>query len=98
MAKDVQISAVVSKETKALLERLVESTGLKKGFVVEMALRHHLQALQELPADAIIPPKIVLTRKSGEELIRRLRSPKAPTRELRKLMSGDGDKTSPTGR
>jgi uncharacterized protein (DUF1778 family) len=91
MSRTLQISAPISKETKDLLERHVKATGVKKGHVVESALRYHLRALQELPADVIIPPRIVLTRRSFERLIERLRSPGQPTQALRDLMRGDGD-------
>jgi len=91
MARPTQISAPISKETKDLLERHVKITGVKKGHVIESALRYHLRALQELPADIIIPPRIILTRRSFEQLVERLRSPGQPTRALRDLMRGDGD-------
>ena len=90
MAKETQISAFVSKTTKDLLERHVRATGHKKGYVVESALRHHLQALQELPADVIVHPKIVVSASSGAEIARRLAS-SSPTPELRELMIRDGD-------
>jgi hypothetical protein len=51
----------------------------------EQALRHHLQALQELPADNIVRPKLVITRKSGEALLKRVEKGK-PTQALRDLM------------
>ncbi len=84
---EIQISAVISKSTKEMLEALVKARGLKKGFLVEEALRHHLQALQELPDDIIIPSTLVLTRKSFEEVVREIESPAPPTPALRKLMS-----------
>ncbi len=90
MPRAIQISAPISRETKDLLERHVRATGVKKGHVIESALRYHLRALQELPADAIIPPRILLTRRSFEQLVERLRSPGRPTRALRDLMRGDG--------
>ena len=89
--KEIQISAVVSADTKALLDRLVRSTGLKKGYVVEMALRHRLRTLAALPSEFIIPPRLVVSEQTGKEIARRLRSPKKPSKELRDLMSGDGD-------
>jgi hypothetical protein len=64
---------------------------VKKGHLVEQALRHHLQALHELPADAILHPKIVVSAASGEALARRLAARRRPTRALRNLMKGDGD-------
>ena len=89
MEKDTQISAVVSRTTKELLERHVRATGVKKGHLIEQALRHHIQALQELPADIIVHPKLVVTRKSGEAILRQMESGE-PTDALRDLMR-DGD-------
>jgi len=89
MEKDTQISAIVSQSTRDLLERHVRATGVKKGHLVEQALRHHLQALHELPADVIVHPKIVVTRRSGAAILKKMRSGKA-TKALRDLMR-DGD-------
>jgi hypothetical protein len=89
MEKETQISAVVSQSTRDLLERHVRATGVKKGHLVEQALRHHLQALNELPADVIIHPKIVVTRRSGAAILQKMRTGKA-TKALRDLMR-DGD-------
>jgi len=80
---------MLSPETRVLLERHVRETGVKKGHLVEQALRHHLQALQELPADVIIHPKLVVTRRSGAAILKQMRSGKA-TKALRELMR-DGD-------
>ena len=86
-AHEVQISAVVSQSTKDLLEQLVAARGLKKGYVIEEALRHHLQALQELPDDVIIPSTLVLTNKSFKELVSEIERPRKASAALRKLMS-----------
>lgn len=91
MARATQISAPISEETKELLEQHVKATGVKKGHLIELALRYHLRALHELPADALVSPRLVLTRRSFEQVAKRLRSPGKPTRKLRGLMSGDGD-------
>jgi hypothetical protein len=72
MEKDIQISAVVSRTTSELLERHVRATGVKKAHLVEQALRHHLQALQELPVDLVVHPKLVVSRKSGQAMLRRM--------------------------
>jgi hypothetical protein len=71
MKTETRISAVISQSTRDLLDRHVRATGVKKGHLVEQALRHYLQALNELPADVIIHPKIVVTRRSGAEILRR---------------------------
>jgi hypothetical protein len=89
MEKDTQISAVISETTKELMERHVRATGVKKGHLVEQALRHHLQALQELPADVIVHPRLVVTRKSGATLLKQIEKGK-PTKALRDLLR-DGD-------
>ncbi|HEY3226079.1 MAG TPA: hypothetical protein VGK61_03665 [Planctomycetota bacterium] len=90
MAKETLISAMVSCDIKERLDRLVLATGVKKSHVIEMALRHHLQALLELPTAVIISPRVVVTRESGDELARRIRSPRKASRELRDLMAEDG--------
>ena len=92
MIKETQISAIVSTATKELLERHVRATGMKKGHLVEQALRHHLQALQELPADVIVHPKLVVTRTSGVQILKEIGSGK-PTNALRKLMR-NGDQST----
>jgi len=89
MDRETQISAIVSQSTRDLLERHVRATGVKKGHLVEQALRHHLQALHELPADVIIHPKLVVTRRSGAAILKQMKSGK-PTKALRDLMR-DGD-------
>jgi len=89
MEKETQISALVSRTTKELLERHVRATGVKKGHLVEQALRHHLVALDQLPADIVVHPKLVVTRKSGEAILEQMEAGK-PTRALRDLMR-DGD-------
>lgn len=85
MEEETQISALVSRTTKELLERHVRATGLKKGRLVEQALRNHLRALQELPTDTIMHAKLVVTRRSGAAVLRQIKAGK-PTKALRELM------------
>ena len=89
MDKETQISAVISEMTNQLLDQHVRATGAEKGQVVDEALRHHLQAMHELPADVIIHPRLVVTRKSGEAILKELEKA-TPTKALRDLMrNGD---------
>ncbi len=88
--KETQISAVISVATRELLERHVRATGIKKGHLIESALRHHLLALDELPLDAVVNARLVVTRRSGKEILARMRSPR-PTKALKKLMASGGD-------
>jgi len=89
MAKEVQISAQISASTRDMLEKYSRQTGIKKGYLIEQALLHHLQALNELPAEYIVKPRIVISRKTALEMRRKAKNPQ-PTAALRKLMR-DGD-------
>lgn len=86
-SKSVQISAVVSEGTKAQLDRLTQASGLKKAWIIETALNHYLQALAELPADVIIPPRLIVDRKTGERIVGRIAKPARPTKAMRELFA-----------
>ena len=83
-----QISAYVSETTNERLDMFVRETGMKKARAIEEAIVNHLDAFDELPHDAIIPTRIVLTAESGARLLERLEAPPNPTPALRKLMQG----------
>jgi hypothetical protein len=85
MAREVQISAFVDSTTKELLERHVRATGVKKGHLIEEALRHYLEALQSLPLDVVVRSRLVVTRASGDDVRRAIRSGR-PTPALEALM------------
>jgi hypothetical protein len=74
-----QISAYISDSTSTELERYVDARGLKKGYVIEQALKHHLRALRELPADVIVPPQLVVSVETAELLAERIETPRKPT-------------------
>lgn len=82
---DTQISAVISAATKARLDRYVRGSGVTKAHVIEHALLHHLQALEELPADVIVPARIVLSRKSAEKIRALIQRPPRPTKAMKRL-------------
>jgi uncharacterized protein (DUF1778 family) len=84
-----QISAFISSETRALLERYARAHGVKKGYLIENALRHHIHALLELPADVIIPPRLVVSRRTGEAVLKHVDKPPEPTREMKALFEGE---------
>ena len=91
MASGSQVSAVISSTTRTLLERHVRATGVKKGHLLEEALLYHLRALEALPADILVPPRIVLTERSFERVLRQIKSPPRPTKKLVALMKRYGD-------
>ncbi len=86
---NTQISAYISKETKILVEQYVKSRGIKKAFLVESALLHHLQALKELPIDIVIPPRIMVSRKSGDAIMDLLENPASPTEDMKAIFKDD---------
>jgi predicted DNA-binding protein len=83
-----QVSAHISEETKARLERFVRRTGQTRGRVIEDALLQHLQALEELPADVVVPARLVLSSESAERVRRMIAQPPEPTEDLKRLLDG----------
>lgn len=81
----IQVSAHISEETKARLERLVRKTGQTRGRLIEDALLQHLQALEDLPADAIVPARIVLSPESATRVRDIIARPPEPTEDMKRL-------------
>lgn len=90
-----QISANISPETRDRLERYVRARGLKKGFVIEQALLHHLQAVSEIPDEVLIPPRLVVEREAGDRLLERLASNEPPNQAMQALF-GDPEQDPPS--
>lgn len=90
-----QISAYVSVGTKKKLDELARARGLRKAFVLEQALQYYFRSLEELPEEAFLPPRLVLSQQSFEALVDLVENPPAPTGEMLELMHGDPDSTSP---
>ena len=86
MSTQAQISASISEATKEQLDRFTESQGLKKNFVVEQALLFFMQARRELPDEALIPSRIVLSNEHFDQLIEQIEAEPEPTRALQELM------------
>jgi len=84
----MQISAEISQGTKQLLERYSRAHGVKKQFLIESALLHHIQALEELPTGVIIPPRLVVSPASGRKIADLVSKRQKPTSELVELMRG----------
>ena len=91
MASGSQVSAIISSSTRTLLEHRVRATGVKKGHLLEQALLYHLRALEALPADILVPPRIVLTNRSFEKVLKQIKSPPKPTKKLVALMKRYGN-------
>lgn len=85
MATGTQVSAYISEETKEQVEEYVKSHGVKKAYLIEEALQHHLQALREIPEDLIIASRLVLTDEAMAQIAERLAQEDQPTEALRAL-------------
>ena len=85
MPTTTQVSAYISEETKAEIEAYVKRRGVKKAYLIEEALQHHLQALREIPEDLIIPSRLVLTGEAMAEIAERVIQEEQPTESLKAL-------------
>ena len=90
MSNDLtQISVDITSETKHRLEAYVQAQGLEKSFFIEAALLHYLKALEELPTDIAIPPKIVVSADVGEKILAAMDTPPEST-SIMKALFGHG--------
>jgi len=85
MSTSTQVSAFISEETKAQVEAYVKRHGVKKAYLIEEALQHHLQALRELPEDVVIPSRLVLTSEAMAQIAERIAREDQPTEALKAL-------------
>jgi len=67
---------------------------MRKAFVLEQALLYHFRALEELPEEAFLPPRLVLSQKSFNKLAELVDNPPYPTKAMQELMDGVSDKTA----
>ena len=70
-----------------MVERYTEAHGVKKGHLIEEALLHHLQALRELSADIIIPPRLIIDEDTAKSIQERVDNPRATTKAMEELFS-----------
>lgn len=89
MSTTDQLSTPITRETREMLDRYSRKTGIKKGHLVEEALRSYLIARESLPPDLVVPSTVELTAASSKKFVRELRARK-PNAALKKLMR-DGD-------
>jgi hypothetical protein len=85
MSTTTQVSAYISEETKAEIDAYVKRRGVKKAYLIEEALQHHLQALREIPEDLIIPSRLILTGKAMAEIAERIVQEDQTTEALKAL-------------
>lgn len=80
-----QLSTPISRETREMLDRYSKRTGIKKGHLVEEALRSYLIAHEGLPPDVVVPSTVVLGSAASRKFAREVRGTK-PSAALKKLM------------
>jgi uncharacterized protein (DUF1778 family) len=85
-SQSTQISASVSKETEKLLDAYTRKRGIKKSFVIEQALRHHLLAADEIPEEFIVPPVLRVNIEGLRAIVAQLEAKDAPTPAMLELM------------
>lgn len=85
MAFGTRICARVSADINEELERFVRQTGVSRSHFIEQALLHHLQALRELPAEAIVPARLVLDAESAERVRELSEHAPEPTKAMKRL-------------
>ena len=85
-SQSTQISASVSKQTKKLLDAYTRKRGIKKSFVIEQALLHHLLAAEEIPEQFIVPPVLRVKLDGLKAIIAQLETTGAPTDAMQELM------------
>lgn len=87
-SSQAQISAIVSESTREKLDRFTQMHGLKKNYVIEQALLLFMESRRELPDEAFIPARLVLSEGSFDTVVEMLDRPPAPTAALEELMRG----------
>lgn len=85
MPTTTQVLAYISEETKAEVEAYVKRHGVKKAYLIEEALQHHVQALREIPEDLIIPSRLVLTGEAMVKIAECVTEEHEPTEALKAL-------------
>ena len=85
MADTTQISAHISMDTKERMERYVRASGVTRAHLIEQALLHHLQAIETLPLEVVVPTRIVLTKESAETVRDLTTRPPKPTAAMKRL-------------
>lgn len=84
-----QISAHVSESTKLKLDHLTRARGLRKAYVVEQALLYYFRALEELPEEALLPARVVLSASAFQQVLDMIENPLPPSPEMLELVNAD---------
>lgn len=86
MADYVQISAQISEAARERLDEYARETGMKKSRLVEDAIMAHLDTLDTIPAEYLIPANVLVDTESWSRVLESIEHPAEPTPALRELM------------
>ena len=92
----IQISAYVSEGAKVKFDRVAKARGLRKNFMMEQALLYYLRALEELPGEAFLPPRLVLSQDAFQQVVALIENPPPPTAAMLELMNGASNSSAST--
>ncbi len=85
MADTTQISAHIPVSLKERMERYSRANGVTRAHIIEQALSAHLEALDALPLDAIVPTRLVLDEDSAKRVLEVNTRPPRPTKAMKRL-------------
>lgn len=86
MTDYVQISAQISEDTRRRLDSYARETGMKKGRLIEDAILAHLDTLDAVPTEYVVPAVVVVDDSTWKWVVSEIDSPTEPTPTLRELM------------
>lgn len=88
MSQEAHVSATISSETRAQLDRFTERLGLRESQVVEQALLLFMAAHRDLADEARIPARLVLDDADFDALATLVDTDAPPSPRLVELMRG----------
>lgn len=83
--ESARMTATISRETLARLQRVAQVTGVGEGQILEAALDQFLDEFAQLPSSALIAPRIVVDRRTGARILARIAEASEPTDAMRAL-------------
>lgn len=87
----VQISAQISEATRDRLDLYARETGMKKSRLVEDAILAHLDTLDAVPSEYVVPASLVVDAATWDAVLSDIDHPAEPTSALRELMRRSRD-------
>ncbi len=82
----VQISAQISEATRDRLDLYARETGMKKSRLVEDAILAHLDTLDAVPSEYVVPASLIVGTITWDAVLADIENPAEPTSALRELM------------